>query len=104
MTPEPPDEPLRDPAAAFESPAAVVRAGHLTREQKVEILRRREYDARELQVADDENMVGEKMLGENAGSLLQEVRSALRALDADSDPERSAPTKQGGGTDPGPRG
>jgi hypothetical protein len=103
MTTKPPDKPLRDPAAAFESPAAVVRAGHLSREQKIEILRRWEYDARELQVADDENMASEKLVGENAGDLLQEVRAALRELDADSEPGRPNPTKHGGGTHPGPR-
>jgi hypothetical protein len=74
------------------TPEAVVSRDDLPRWKKIEILRRWEQDARALEVADDENMSGE-----SSGDLLQQVREALRALGADRDPDRGAPTKQGGG-------
>jgi len=53
-------------------------------------LRHWEYDARELQVADEENMGG------GPADKLDEVSNALHDLDADIDIEHSPPTKQGG--------
>lgn len=79
MTAKPVDyeEALKDPAAAFGSPGDVVTAAGITREQKIEILKRWEADARLLMVASDENMTG----GEQ--QRLQEVQEAMRALEAD---------------------
>ena len=45
-------EALLNPGAVFHRPEEVVQDGRLSREQKIEILRRWEYDARQLQVAD----------------------------------------------------
>ncbi|MGH7831691.1 MAG: hypothetical protein ACREP8_16115 [Candidatus Binatia bacterium] len=84
------EEALTDPSAAFKTPEEVVQRKDLTREQKIEILRRWEYDVRELQVAEDEGMTGPQPVP------LDAVRRALHALGAPVDPERSAPTKQGG--------
>lgn len=78
-----------DPAGAFDSPQAVLNAPGFSREQRLEILRRWEYDARELQVAEAENMGG----GEPAR--LDEVHRALHALDAEG--ETRSPTQHGGG-------
>jgi hypothetical protein len=86
------DKALLDPAANFKSPAAVVDSTELSREQKVQILRRWEYDARELQVADEEGMTAPKPQPVSLDMIL----AALRALGAPMDVERSAPTKQGG--------
>ena len=83
---------LLDPSAVFHKPAEVVESDELEREQKIEILRRWEYDARELQVADDESMTAPRPERVTLDAVLQ----ALRALGASPDPERSAPTKQGG--------
>jgi hypothetical protein len=58
-----------DPSSVFDAPAAVCNSVELTPEQKIEILRRWEYDARELQVAAEENM------GEGPGKLLDEGAS-----------------------------
>jgi hypothetical protein len=79
MTAKPVDyeQALKDPAAAFDSPGKVVTAVGLTRQQKIEILKRWEADARLLMVASDENMPD----GEQQP--LQEVQEAMRALDAD---------------------
>ncbi len=79
-----------DPSSAFESPAAVCTASELDQAQKVEILRRWEYDARELQVAAEENM------GEGPGQLLDDILAALKQLGADTATQNTAPTKQGG--------
>ncbi len=79
-----------DPGAVFRSPRELLQCADLSREQKVELLRRWEYDVRELQVAEEENMPGHMPVG------LDEILEALRELGADLSPERSPPTKQGG--------
>ena len=88
------DKALVDARAVFKLPEDVVTASDLTREQKIEILRRWEYDAREIQVADEEGMTAPP--SESQSAPLDLILKALRALGAQSDPEKSAPTKQGG--------
>jgi hypothetical protein len=79
---------LDDPSSCFENPAAVLRSGEISREQKIQILHRWEYDARLLEVAQEENMMG-------AGtSVLSDVLDALHALGENG--SSIAPTKQGG--------
>jgi hypothetical protein len=85
---------LLDARAVFKRPVDVVTAQGLTREQKIEILRRWEYDAREIQVADDEGMTAPA--GEAQTAPLDLILEALRGLGAPSNVEKSAPTKQGG--------
>jgi hypothetical protein len=82
---------LLDPTSVYGSPQAVVDDARLTREQKIEVLRRWQYDADGLAVAEEEGMTG----GEP--SRLQQVLGALEALGASPDPQRSAPTKHDGG-------
>jgi len=79
---------LADPARAFESPEAVLQSG-LSREEKVEILRRWEFDLRDLAVAEEENMGG----GEDS-ALLPRVRQALRSL-TDAEEVSGPATKHG---------
>ena len=81
---------LLDPTDVFRTPQEVLDVQDLTRQQKIEILRRWEYDVRELQVAEEENMLGPPGVG------LDEVLQALHALGAGVDTEHSAPTKEGG--------
>jgi len=83
---------LLNPAMVFKTPEEVVDSGDLSREQKIEILRRWEYDVRELQVADEENMTAPKP----EAVTLDMVLKALHAVGAPPDVERTAPTKQGG--------
>lgn len=80
---------LANPAAVFSSPAAVTQENSLSREQKIRILQQWEYDARELAVAEEENMAG------GPPNRLDEVLQALRSLAAEHGAGRS-PTKQGG--------
>ena len=71
------EEALKDPGRFFDAPDEVVNAAGLTREQKLEILRRWDADARLLMVASDENMPGGEL------QQLQAVHDAMRALGAD---------------------
>jgi hypothetical protein len=78
---------LKDPAAAFATPGAIVEAASLSKEQKVALLRQWEYDESELAVATEEGMPG------NGSRLLQEIGRALAVLDPEGD-DRPAPSKQ----------
>lgn len=80
-----------DPGAVFHSPRELLEHADLSHEQKVELLRRWEYDVREPQVAEEGNMPGCVPVA------LDEILQALRELGAEPDPARPPPTKQGGG-------
>lgn len=67
---------LLDPTAVFDAPEDVLAHPDLNDEQKVLILRRWEYDAREIEIAEDEGMRGE------SEDMLDRVLSALRTLEA----------------------
>ena len=82
---------LQNPQAVFDTPEAVLQHRDLSRQQKIEILRRWEFDARELEVAEEENMGG----GESSGPL-RDIRKALISLGGDQDQEQASPTKHGG--------
>ena len=77
-----------DPTAVFPSPEAVVEHPRLSREQKIDILKRWKYDACELEVAEDENMGG------GGPADLERVLQALAALGAET-PAQCPPPKQG---------
>lgn len=81
---------LSDPSSAFEHPNDVLVHSSLSRDQKFKVLKRWEYDARELEVAEEENMGGD------SPSLLPDILKALRILNAEVDLGGSTPTKQGG--------
>ncbi len=79
-----------DPGAVFETPDDLLEHPELDRSQKIELLRRWEYDAKELEVAEEEGMA------DGEPSLLDSVLQALHALKAHVDIEHSPPTKHGG--------
>jgi hypothetical protein len=81
---------LLDPGSVFTTPQELLASDELSRQQKIEILRRWEYDVRQLQVAAEESMEGPQPV------TLDAVLRALREIGAPADPDRSAPTKQGG--------
>jgi hypothetical protein len=81
---------LLDPGLVFKTPPDLLANDELSRQQKIEILRRWEYDARQLQVAEEQSMEGPQPVTVDA------VLRALRAIGATADSERCAPTKQGG--------
>ena len=80
---------LLDPSSVYKSPDRVIKDKSLSRKQKIEILRRWEYDAIELQVAEEENMQGQN------GKLLDEILNALHEIDADYESLHPTPTKHG---------
>ena len=82
---------LTDPAGIFPAPQAVLDQEGLTDEQKIEILRRWEYDAREVMVMEEETFPAAE-----PSPTLDQVLDALRRLGAGSDDPRPSPTKQGG--------
>ena len=81
---------LLNPASEFARPLDVFADTSLSRTEKIRILRRWEYDARELQVAEEESMGG------GPPDQLDQVLEALHRLEAISDPDHTPPTKQGG--------
>lgn len=81
---------LGDPESFFASPSDVLRHESLTREQKIEILKRWEYDASEVEVAVEEGMPNDRP------SKLREILLALDELTGDVDVSHTPPTKQGG--------
>ena len=82
---------LLDPASVFSNPMAVVDDDDLSTECKVEILRRWEYDAKEMQVAEEEGFPPREQ-----AMLLDAVLAAMHRLGAGTDLEHAPPTKQGG--------
>lgn len=80
-----------DPALVFSKPHDVVGDDSIPKSKKIEILRRWEYDAREIQVADEEGLGNP-----SSGKLLDDVIEALHELGAGLNLENTPPTKQGG--------
>lgn len=83
------DKALINPADVYSEPNQVLRDASLTQEQKLEILKRWEYDARQLEVAEEENMAGD------APSLLRDVLQAILVLEGDGGSDHTSATKQG---------
>ena len=84
------EQALASPTSVFNAPSEVVDAAALSTAQKIEILKRWELDARDLQRATEENMSG----GERPQ--LDEVNEALSIVDPDGAAHRAfgkAPTK-----------
>lgn len=81
---------LLDPGSVFASPEDLLCHEGVSKEQKIEILRRWEYDASENCVAVEEGMPG----GES--DLLRRILLTLNELSGGIDPEQVSPTKQHG--------
>lgn len=81
---------MRDPGSVFACPDDVFSAEALSVEMKIKILRCWEYDARELQVAEEENMGG------GPPDILEDILKNLHRLGADLATKHPPPTKQGG--------
>ena len=79
---------MLDPTKVFKEPKDLVASNELTRNQKIEILRRWEHDARALELAEDE--AGTAILGPE---MFDRVVQALHTLGAERDTEHSPPTK-----------
>ena len=79
---------MLDPTMVFKEPKDVVASNELTRNQKIEILRRWEYDARQLEVAEEEAGMAVRR-----PDMFDRVVQALHTLGAERDTEHTPPTK-----------
>ena len=78
-----------NPDAVFQHPDEVVDHPELTREQQIDILRRWAYDARAMEVAEEENMTSPYTSG------LEQIMRALHRLGVEAQTDQAAPTKHG---------
>ena len=83
------EQALSDPASLFKHPLDVLKANNLSKEDKIRVLKQWEYDAREMAVAEEENMMGEN------DNPLPEILDALHQLGVHGDPEDGGSTKHG---------
>lgn len=82
---------LKNPASAFATPGAIIHDQTLSAAQKFQLLKIWEYDARELEVAEEENMAG------GPPSKLREIVQALHEIRTSIElHEPDSPTKHGG--------
>ncbi len=79
---------MLDPTTVFKDPKEVVANAELTHDQKIEILRRWEYDAHQLEVAEEEAGMGVRR-----PEILDQVIQALHTLGGERDTEHTPPTK-----------
>jgi len=78
-----PDETRANPAPQLRSPDDIANAEDLSRDQKIEFLRQREQDLRQLMTASGERMI--PVQPTQAPEMLRTVRALLRRLEqADS--------------------
>jgi len=84
------DQALLDPGSVFATPEELLAYEGMSKEQKIEVLRRWEYDASEVSVAVEEGMPGDD------NGLLRRIMLALEQLTGGIDAERTGPTKQHG--------
>lgn len=82
---------LLDPQDFFDDPEEVLDHPELTKAQKIEILRRWEYDANEVAVAEEEGMVGS-----DPPLMLRRVLLALDKLTGGTGGGQTSPTKHNG--------
>ncbi len=76
------------PTMVFEDPMDVVANDELTRDQKIEILRRWEYDARQLEIAEEEAGMAVRR-----PEMFDLVLQAMHTLGVERDIEHTPPTK-----------
>jgi hypothetical protein len=90
LSPSDVERAMEAPASVFASPEDVLEHPELTDAQKIEILRRWQYDAVELDVAVEEGMPGDD------DPLLRRIMLALGQLTGPIDLEHLGPNKQHG--------
>jgi len=90
LTPTEIERAMESPGSVFGSPEEVLEHPELTAAQRIEILRRWQYDAVEVDVAVEEGMPGED------DPLLRRIMLALGTLTGPIDLEHLGPNKQHG--------
>lgn len=84
---------LADPTSFYKEPKDVLADEGLTKEEKLQVLKQWEYDARELMVAEEENMRSSET---SSSFMLNRVLTAIHELDPSYDATKSSGTKHGG--------
>lgn len=84
------EQSMSDPALTTASPQEILRHPALTRKEKIELLRSRQYDAAEIAVAEEEGMQGPE------NEPMRDILLALAELVEPESDEPVAPTKQHG--------
>ena len=79
---------MLNPESVFKDPQEVVVSEEMTSEQKINILRRWEYDVHQMEVAEEE--AGMKM---NRPEMFDLIVEALHTLGSSRDTEHTPPTK-----------
>ncbi|GBF25221.1 hypothetical protein MnTg02_00251 [bacterium MnTg02] len=79
---------MLDPTSVFKDPTEVVSDENLSRDQKIEILRRWQYDAHQLEVAEEEAEMAVRR-----PDMFDRVLQALHTLGVALDTEHTPPTK-----------
>ena len=79
---------MLDPTSVFKDPTEVVSDENLSRDQKIEILRRWQYDAHQMEVAEEEAGMAVRR-----PDMFDRVLQALHMLGVELDTEHSPPTK-----------
>ena len=79
---------MLDPTSVFKDPTEVVSDENLSRDQKIEILRRWEYDAHQLEVAEEEAGMAVRR-----PDMFDRVLQALHTLGVELNTEHTPPTK-----------
>lgn len=84
------ERPHSDPTLTTASPQEILHHPALTRKEKIELLRSRQYDAAEIAVAEEEGMQGPE------NEPMRDILLALAQLQEHESDEPVAPTKQHG--------
>lgn len=72
---------LRDPSAAFADPCEVLVQSRLSTDDKIRILKQWRYDLVQLQVASEENLVGDA----DGSARIRKIDECLRQLSASTE-------------------
>ena len=78
---------IKNPSSIFNDPLDIVASDELTKEEKIKILESWRYDAKQMSVATEENMVGIN------GELFFKILDALKLLNSSDAEKPSPPTK-----------
>lgn len=84
---------LIDPSKVFKAPQDVLTHSGFSTADKIKILRRWEFDIREMEVAEEENMT---VANKHKKVHLDDVLEALHNLDSGLTTDDTSPTKHGG--------
>lgn len=78
---------IKNPTEVFADPLEIVESDEITREEKIKILKSWRYDAKQMSVATEENMLGKN------SEMFSKILGTLKLLGVSNADESSQPTK-----------